>query len=112
VPEEAGEDPWVTAVHYSKVTSDVEGEDMLAALLFCRGMGWRSRSAGRLLFLSVQRLSKAPAANRLSKELGGWLTGVSPGLLPSANGIAASVFSAPLPSASSIETSRQSSLAR
>ncbi|ESZ12237.1 hypothetical protein X737_27925 [Mesorhizobium sp. L48C026A00] len=66
VPNSVGQDPWVTAVEYSRALVDDGGEDILASFLFCRAMGWRSRSAGRLFFLSVQRLHEAMAARRLS----------------------------------------------
>ena len=68
VPNIAGTDPWVTAVERTRVTDDVLGEDLLAAFLFNRARGWRSRSAGKLFFLSVQRLHEALASARLSDE--------------------------------------------
>jgi hypothetical protein len=68
VPNDFGEDPWVTAVHSGRTTADVAGEDNLAAFLFCRAMGWRSKSAGRLLSLSVERLHEALAAGRVLPE--------------------------------------------
>lgn len=65
VPNLVGEDPWVTAVRQSLPSGDRSGEDMLAALLFCRALGWTSRSQGRLFVLSVRRLHEASAADRL-----------------------------------------------
>lgn len=65
VPNAIGEDPWVTAVHQSLPSGDRADEDMLAAFLFCRALGWTSRSQGRLFFLSVQRLHEASAMDRL-----------------------------------------------
>lgn len=66
VPNSVGQDPWITAVQNSKTSNDNRGEDHLAAFLFSRAMGWRSKSPGRLLLLSVQRLHDAMAAERLS----------------------------------------------
>lgn len=66
VPNSIGQDPWVTAMHYSRISEDLAGEDELASLLFCRAMGWRSNSPGRLLFFSAQRLHEAIALGRLS----------------------------------------------
>lgn len=68
VPNSVGTDPWVTAVERSRTSDDVLGEDLLAAFLFNRARGWRSRSAGRLFFLSVQRLHEALASARLTDE--------------------------------------------
>ena len=65
IPNTVGQDPWVTAMHYSRPSEDLAGEDALAAHLFCRAMGWRSKSAGRLLFFSAQRLYEALALGRL-----------------------------------------------
>ena len=70
VPNSVGTDPWVTAVERSRTSEDVQGEDLLAAYLFTRARGWRSRSAGRLFFLSVQRLHEAIASGRLAE--GAW----------------------------------------
>ncbi len=69
VPNSIGTDPWVTAVERSKTSGDVHGEDFLAAWLFTRARGWRSRSAGRLFFLSVQRLHEAMASGRLTEDV-------------------------------------------
>ena len=66
VPNSVGTDPWVTAVEGTRTSDDVASEDLLAAFLFNRARGWRSRSAGRLFFLSVQRIHEAMAAARLS----------------------------------------------
>ncbi|MDN7742282.1 hypothetical protein [Burkholderia gladioli] len=66
VPNNIGDDPWVIAMQYSKTSGDLAGEDALASFLFCRAMGSRSKSPGRLLFLSVQRLHEALALRRLS----------------------------------------------
>ncbi|MFW2831685.1 hypothetical protein [Sphingomonas sp. ID0503] len=66
VPNSVGTDPWVTAVERTRTSDDVASEDLLAAFLFNRARGWRSRSAGRLFFLSVQRIHEAMAAARLS----------------------------------------------
>ncbi|HJP68870.1 MAG TPA: hypothetical protein VJ846_08215 [Sphingomicrobium sp.] len=66
IPNSIGQDPWVTAMHNSRMSEDLAGEDALASLLFCRAMGWRSNSPGRLLFLSAQRLHEAVALRRLS----------------------------------------------
>jgi hypothetical protein len=68
VPNSVGTDPWVTAVERSIMSEDVQGEDLLAAWLFSRAKGWRSRSAGRLFFLSVQRLHEAMASGRLTED--------------------------------------------
>jgi len=68
VPNSVGIDPWVTAVERTRTTDNVQGEDLLAACLFTRARGWRSRSAGRLFFLSVQRLHEAMASGRLSEQ--------------------------------------------
>lgn len=68
VPNNFGTDPWVTAVERSRTSNDVQGEDLLAACLFARARGWRSRSAGRLFFLSVQRLHEAMASARLTEQ--------------------------------------------
>lgn len=66
VPNSVGTDPWATAVERTRTSDDVASEDFLAAFLFNRARGWRSRSAGRLFFLSVQRIHKAMAEARLS----------------------------------------------
>jgi hypothetical protein len=66
VPNSVGQDPWITAVQNSKISDDNRREDHLAAFLFNRAMGWRSKSPGRLFLLSVQRLHDAMAAERLS----------------------------------------------
>ncbi|QNQ10668.1 GAP1-N1 domain-containing protein [Sphingomonas alpina] len=68
VPNSVGTDPWVIAVERSRTSGDAHGEDLLAACLFTRARGWRSRSAGRLFFLSVQRLHEAMASARLSDQ--------------------------------------------
>lgn len=68
VPNSVGTDPWVTAVERTRTTDDVSAEDLLAAFLFNRARGRRSRSPGRLFFLSVQRLHEAMASERLSGE--------------------------------------------
>lgn len=68
VPNSVGTDPWLTAVERTRTSDDVPGEDLLAAFLFNRASGWRSRSAGRLFFLSVQRLHEAMASERLTDE--------------------------------------------
>lgn len=68
VPNSAGTDPWVAAVERTRTTDDMAAEDLLAAFLFNRARGWRSRSTGRLFFLSVQRLHEAMASERLSGE--------------------------------------------
>lgn len=67
VPNSGGTDPWVTAVEHTRTSGDQAGEDLLAAFLLCRAMGWRSKSPGRLFFLSVQRLHEALAEQRLSE---------------------------------------------
>lgn len=66
VPNSVGQDPWITAVQNSTISDDNRGEDHLAAFLFNRAMGWRSKSPGQLFLLSVQRLHEAMAAERLS----------------------------------------------
>lgn len=66
VPNCVGTDPWVAAVERTGTTDDVPAEDLLAAFLFNRARGWRSRSTGKLFFLSVQRLHEAMASERLS----------------------------------------------
>ncbi|MBW4976454.1 hypothetical protein KZZ08_22855 [Roseovarius mucosus] len=68
VPNSVGTDPWVTAVERTRTTDDVSAEDLLAAFLFNRARGRRSRSTGKLFFLSVQRLHEAMASERLSGE--------------------------------------------
>ena len=68
VPNGIGTDPWVTAVEGSGTSDDVPGEDLLAAFLFSRATRWRSRSAGRLFTLSVERLHDALASERLTDE--------------------------------------------
>lgn len=68
VPNSVGTDPWVAAVERTRTTDDVSAEDLLAAFLFNRARGWRSRSTGRLFFLSVQRLHEAMASERLSGD--------------------------------------------
>lgn len=64
-----GQDPWVTAMYSSSTSEDLAGEDALASFLFCRAMGWRSKSPGRLMFFSVQRLHEALALGRLSDQV-------------------------------------------
>jgi hypothetical protein len=66
VPNTVGTDPWVAATERTRTTDDVSAEDLFAAFLFSRARGWRSRSTGRLFFLSVQRLHEAMATERLS----------------------------------------------
>jgi len=66
VPNSLGTDPWVTAVERTRISDDDDSEDFLAAFLFNRARGRRSRTAGRLLFLSVQRIHEAMAEARLS----------------------------------------------
>ncbi|WP_371184521.1 GAP1-N1 domain-containing protein [Xanthomonas sacchari] len=66
VPNSVGTDPWVTAVERTRPSDDVPSEDLLASFLFARARGWCSRSAGRLFFLSVQRLHDAMASGRLT----------------------------------------------
>lgn len=68
VPNSVGTDPWVTAVERTRASDDVRSEDMLASLLFARARGWCSKSAGRLFYLSVQRLHEAIASERLTDE--------------------------------------------
>lgn len=68
VPNSVGIDPWVAAVERTTTTDEVSAEDLLAAFLFNRARGGRSRSRGRLFFLSVQRLHEAMASGRLSSE--------------------------------------------
>ena len=68
VPNSVGTDPWVTALDLRRTSDDVPEEDLLAAFLFSRARGWRSRSAGKLFFLSAQRLHEAMASNRLTEK--------------------------------------------
>lgn len=68
VPNSVGTDPWVTAVERTRTTDEVAAEDLLAAFLFNRARGRRSRSTGRLFLLSVQRLHEAMASDRLSSD--------------------------------------------
>jgi hypothetical protein len=68
VPNTVGRDPWVIAVEKTRTSSDLHGEDLLAAFLFNRARGRRSKSPGRLFFLSVQRLHEAMAASRISND--------------------------------------------
>ncbi|AZS80086.1 hypothetical protein ELS24_17470 [Achromobacter spanius] len=68
VPNSVGTDPWVTAVERTKTSDDVRHEDLLASFLFARARGWCSKSAGKLFFLSVQRLHEAMASERLTDE--------------------------------------------
>jgi hypothetical protein len=68
VPNSIGTDPWLTAVERTTASDDVQGEDLLASFLFTRARGWISKSAGRLFFLSVQRLHEAMALERLTDE--------------------------------------------
>ncbi len=68
VPDEWEDDPWVVAVRRGQPSPDVPGEDFLAGFLFSRAIGWRTKSPGRLLSLSVQRLYDAAAENRLANE--------------------------------------------
>ena len=68
VPNSVGTDPWVVAVERTRTMDDVSAEDLLAAFLFNRARGSRSRSTGRLFFLSVQRLHEAMATERLTGE--------------------------------------------
>lgn len=66
IPNCVGTDPWVTAVECTRTTDDVSAEDQFAAFLFNRARGRITRSAGRLFFLSVQRLHEAMASERLT----------------------------------------------
>jgi hypothetical protein len=68
VPNSVGTDPWVTAVERTKTSDNVRDEDLLASFLFARARGRYSRSAGKLFFLSVQRLHEAMASERLTDE--------------------------------------------
>ena len=68
VPNSVGTDPWVTAVKRTKTSDNVQDEDLLASFLFARARGRYSRSAGKLFFLSVQRLHEAMASGRLTNE--------------------------------------------
>ncbi|CAD6516333.1 GAP1-N1 domain-containing protein [Paraburkholderia metrosideri] len=68
VPNSVGTDPWVTAVERTKTSDNVRDEDLLASFLFARARGRYSRSAGKLFFLSVQRLHEAMASARLTDE--------------------------------------------
>lgn len=68
VPNSVGTDPWVTAVERTRTSDDVRNEDLLASFLFARARGWRSRSAGRLFSISVQRLHEAMASERLTEK--------------------------------------------
>ncbi|MEZ7809330.1 hypothetical protein [Alcaligenes phenolicus] len=68
VPNGRGTDPWVTAVEHTKISNDVQAEDLLASFLFTRARGWTSRSAGRLFSLSVERLYEAMSSKRLTDE--------------------------------------------
>lgn len=66
VPNSIGDDPWVIAMQHSRASGDSVGEDELASLLFNRAMGRCSKSPGRLLSFSVQRLHEALVLARLS----------------------------------------------
>lgn len=70
VPNDYGDDPWAIAVDGSTESLDIEADDFLGAFLLARGLGHRSRSPGRLLSQSLERVHSALAAGRMPRA--GW----------------------------------------
>jgi hypothetical protein len=59
VPNDYGEDPWLTAVKSTPGTASPKGEIFLKAFLFARALGYRSRNQAELFVMSFQDLHTA-----------------------------------------------------
>jgi hypothetical protein len=68
VPNDYGDDPWVTAVHASSGKASQGGTLYLLAYLFVRALGYASRNQSELLRLSFQRLHEAALASVIPED--------------------------------------------
>ena len=65
IPNDYGDDPWWTAYSNTLGPADEQWEDLLAAFLMARALGWRSRSPAHLMRATFDRLYAALASGRL-----------------------------------------------
>lgn len=68
VPNDYGDDPWVTAVHASSGEASQRGTLYLLAYLFVRALGYASRNQAELLRLSFQQLHEAAVASAIPED--------------------------------------------
>lgn len=75
VPNDYGEDPWLTAVRSTGKGVGQSQEDFLAAFLISRGLGRRSRSQAELIRFSYTTVYRALEQNRLPHDAERLVTG-------------------------------------
>lgn len=68
VPNDYGDDPWITAVQSTEGTTSFDGDIYLRSYLFARGLGYRSRNQGELLLFSFHDLHSAALRSAIPKE--------------------------------------------
>lgn len=68
VPNEYGEDPWLSALQRAKGSASETDEAYLRAFLLARSLGWKSRNQAELAQVAFEHIYAAAAANRLSDD--------------------------------------------
>ena len=68
VPNDYGEDPWLSAFHRAEGTISDHDETLLCAFLLARSLGWRSRNQGELAQVAFEHTHAAAATNCLYDE--------------------------------------------
>lgn len=73
VPNDFGEDPWLTAIRRTDGQVSEADETYLRSYLLARCLGWRSRSQAELAQLGFESTHNAAARNQLREESWRWL---------------------------------------
>lgn len=73
VPNDYGEDPWLSAMHRADGRVSEADETYLRAFLLARALSWRSRNQAELARLGFEMTHSAATANRVSDESWRWL---------------------------------------
>lgn len=73
IPNDYGEDPWLTAVRRAEGETSGLEEIHLRALLLARSLGWRSRNQAELAQLGFEPIHRAAAQGTLPEESWRWL---------------------------------------
>ncbi|GIK79784.1 MAG: hypothetical protein BroJett024_08890 [Alphaproteobacteria bacterium] len=68
VPNEYGEDPWITAIQQAKGLASQQGGTYLASYLLSRALGYRSRSQAELAMAAFDTVYDAAARSHISDE--------------------------------------------
>lgn len=68
VPNDYGEDPWLSALQRAKGSVSEIDETYLRTFLLARSLGWKSRNQAELAQRSFERIHNTAAANLLSDE--------------------------------------------